>query len=295
MPRQHLLAERAEDVVGMVVQEADAVIRLRGERDDDVDPEEQEGADDGGPPRRPARVLRLLVHRDGRVPAPVDEDREQQPVRERAERLDVERVEPAPRRMDGAGRMPEVDAAERHDREHREDDDLRCEQEPLRLGRDLDADVADGAHQDDPDDARDAHPEPARRGLVGAEEEERVRARDLREARHHEHVRVEDPPAAEPAGRGTERARPPDEGRAAVGVGLVQVLEGVRDQQHRHECERHHDRRLEADARDRRDEAERGREAVRGRGRGDPDDDAGEEAERVGLEALVAHVGRGQG
>ena len=38
------LAERAEHVVRVVVQEADAVERQRGDRDEDVDPEQQERA-----------------------------------------------------------------------------------------------------------------------------------------------------------------------------------------------------------------------------------------------------------
>ena len=140
---EHVLAERAEHVVGVVVQEVDAVEGLRGERDDEVDREQQEGAHDRGAARRLGRVLGLLVDRDGGVPAPVDEDREQQPAAHRAERLDVERVEPAQRRVDAPGRMAGPDLDERDDREEDEDHDLRAEQPPLGARRGLDADVAD--------------------------------------------------------------------------------------------------------------------------------------------------------
>src|SRR3546814_3292211 len=58
---------------------------------------EHHGGDDGqrrGAAGRRARSLGFLVHRQGHVPSPEDEDRQRQPGRERAERIDLKRVEP---------------------------------------------------------------------------------------------------------------------------------------------------------------------------------------------------------
>ena len=188
------------------------------------------------------------------------------------------------------GRMSAPDLDERDDGEEDEDHDLRAEQPPLRARRGLDPDVADGAHQHDPDHPGDADPQRAARETRPAEEQEGVAPGDLGEARHHEDVGEDQAPAAEPAGDRPERPRAPGERRAAVRVGLVQVLEAQRDKQHRHEGQHHDDRRLEADPGHGRHRPERGCEAVRRRRRGDADHHARHEAERAGLQALVERL-----
>jgi hypothetical protein len=60
-----------------------------------VDRDDREHRDGRRATRRLLGVLRLLVHREGDVPPPEDEDRQRQARGERAERADGERVEPA--------------------------------------------------------------------------------------------------------------------------------------------------------------------------------------------------------
>ena len=74
--------ERAEDifVVGFVRQEADAVERLGAGRDDEVDEQQQDRGDDRRAARPLIGVLGLLVDAHGGVPAPIDEDSEQDSV-----------------------------------------------------------------------------------------------------------------------------------------------------------------------------------------------------------------------
>ena len=81
---------------------------------------------------------------------------------------------------------------------------------------------------------------------VGVEEQEHVLAGDLGEAGHDQDVGGEDAPAAEPAGLRPEGPGGPGEGRAAVGIGLVQLLVADRGEQHRDEREDDDDRRLDA-------------------------------------------------
>ena len=263
---------------------------LRGERDYHVDREQQEGAHHRRAARRLGRVLGLLVDRDGRVPAPVDEDRQQQAAAHRPERLDVERVEPAQRRVHAAGRMPGPDLDERDDGEEHEDHDLGAEQPPLRAGRGLDPDITDRAHQQDPDHAGDADPQLAVRQAGRAEQLEGVAAGDLGQACHHEHVREDQSPPAEPAGDRPERPRAPGKRRPAVRVGLVQILETERDKQHRHKREHHDDRRLEPDPDHRRDRTKRRRQTVGRRRRGDTDHHTRHEPQRTRLQALVERI-----
>src|ERR1700737_739636 len=75
-------------------------------------------------------------------------------------------------------RMARPDLGQRHDGEHREYHDLCGEQEPLGARRGLDSDVADRAHQDDPDHAGDPDPEPAAGGACRPEQLKRVAAGD---------------------------------------------------------------------------------------------------------------------
>ena len=63
-------------------------------------------------------------------------------------------------------------------------------------------------------------------GRVPAEQQERVRRRDLRERRHHDDVGEEDRPAVDPAEVRAQRRRHPRERRARSRVGLVQVAVG---------------------------------------------------------------------
>ena len=172
----------------------------------------------------------------------------------------------------------------RQDIQHGE---LDAEQDLLEVRRHLDADVADGGHQDDPDDAAQQHPAAGRvaADARGAEQQEHVLARDLGQAGHDQHVGRDDPPAARPAAPRPERAGGPGERGAAVRVGLVQLAVADRGQQHRDEGEHGHGRRLEPDRQD--DEDQRGRDAVRGRDRRRRDDGGRDQPESTGFEALI--------
>ena len=102
-----------------------------------------------------AEFSRLLVHGDAGVPAPVDEDPEQDAVGECAER-DRERVEPL--RSSGGSSLPAgclVHLDERDDGEDREDHHLRAQEEQLCPGGELDPAVTDPRHDRDPEDRGD--------------------------------------------------------------------------------------------------------------------------------------------
>ena len=114
---------------------------------------------------------------------------------------------------------------------------------------------------------------------------EGVLPRDEGEARHHEHVGDDDRPAGRPAALRAHRLADPGERRAAVRVGAVEVVVGRRDAEHREERDDHDRRRMQADAPDRGDHAERRRQRVARRRGGDADDDVGDVADRVLLEA----------
>ena len=79
-----LAAERVQHVVGVAGEEGRAVVGLRRSGDDDVDQEQDQGRDDRGLAGSSVAVARLLVDGDARVPAPVDEDAEQDTVDQRA-------------------------------------------------------------------------------------------------------------------------------------------------------------------------------------------------------------------
>ena len=70
-------------------EEVGALHRLRRERDDHEDRDEDERGEHAGEPGRRVRVLALLVDARGGVPAPVDEHREQQALGERADAAEV--------------------------------------------------------------------------------------------------------------------------------------------------------------------------------------------------------------
>ena len=187
------------------------------------------------------------------------------------------------------GRAARPHPDERDDGEHRQRGDLGAEQPALGARVDLDADDADQRHQPDPHDAQRGHEE--RRRVVDAEQQERVLAGDLREIGHDDDVGDDDRPAAHPAGEGTEGPRRPRERGAGIGVRLVEVLVGERDEQHRDERDDEHAGRVHADAADRDDHAEDGGEAVARGGRRHPDDDARRVSDGIALEPL----GRGLG
>ena len=109
---EEAVLDREEDVVGVrLVAEAGALfaetrVHHRGDGDSDVGDEQ----DDGGQQRRAAGdalgVLRLLVEREARVPAPVDEQREQDRLDERTPVAERERVEPRQSIGVGSGAVP---------------------------------------------------------------------------------------------------------------------------------------------------------------------------------------------
>ena len=285
---EHALTQRSEHVALIVDQGVDSSVGLGGGGDEQVDPDQDERRDDRRAARRGARVLGLLVDGDPGVPAPVDEDRQQDAAVQRAEARDVERVEPRERGLDRVLRVVHVNRDQGDDGEDHQRHELHAEQVPLGARRELDPAIADPGHDDDPGDPDDRHPE--RRGCGPAEQLEGVVAGDRGEARHHEHVGDDDRPAALPAEPRAHRPGHPGERRAAVRVGAVHVVVGRRDARHREERDEDHGRRLQPQTADRGDEAQRGREAVARRGRGDADDDVGDERDRVLLQALVLDV-----
>ena len=208
------------------------MVGLRRHRDEHVDAEQHDRGDDGRLARPLRGVGRLLVDADRRVPPPVDEDAEDQAGRERALR-DAERVEPLQRRVDRAGDVHRVDLPERHDREDRERQELHPEQAVLRARRGFDADVTDDRHADHPDDPDGHHCEP-RRGVL-PDQQPAVEPRDVGQVRHHDDVGGQHGPAGHPADPGAERLGGPGERRPAVRVGLVEVIERRRDEEHRDE------------------------------------------------------------
>ena len=83
----------------------------------------------------------------------------------------------------------------------------------------------------------------------------------------------------------------PHEGRAAVRVDFVQIVVRARYEQHRDEGHDDDGGRLHTHAGDHGHEPERGGQTVCGRGRGDTDDDAREQSDRLALEPLVRFRG----
>ena len=93
LDREHVA--RVVDVAQAVARGLDAGEGLHGEDHQRVGDQQDEGGEDRGQAGRPGLVLGLLVDRDGGVPAPVDEDHQDDAAGERAEAGDLERVEPA--------------------------------------------------------------------------------------------------------------------------------------------------------------------------------------------------------
>ena len=289
---QDLVAEYGEHVTLVVGidERGDAAEGEAGHGHQREDREQDDGRQDSGPPRGALGVAGLLVARDRAVPAPVDEDREQDAGGQGTEGGDLERVEPTQRRVHRAFRgVAGVDLDQGDDREQGEGHKFDGEQQELQPGRHLDAPVADIGQQDDPRAADQRRPERARRKAVGAEEQKRVLPGDLREVGHHDDVGDDDAPAAHPPGPRPEGPRRPGERGAAVGVDGVELPVGVRDTEHRHERQQHHRRRLQPHRGG--DEADRGGQAVARRGRGDPNHDTRQQPQSARLEALVLSEG----
>src|SRR3546814_2630205 len=77
----------------------------------------------------------LLVHRQGHVPSPEDEDRQRQPGRERAERIDLKRVEPRQADRRGIERRARSQLRQRDQAEQCQHHHLKTHQNVLdRLG-----------------------------------------------------------------------------------------------------------------------------------------------------------------
>ena len=127
----------------------------------------------------------------------------------------------------------------------------------------------------------------------GAEEEKAVLARDLGQAGHHQHIGNDDGPAAHPRCVGSESPCRPGECRTTVGVDLVELLVAQCGEQHRHEGEDHDHRGLQADGNHH--QSQGCGEAVGGSGRGDGDHNAGDHAQRTGLQPFAGRNPRGSG
>ena len=115
---------------------------------------------------------------------------------------------------------------------------------------------------------------------------EQVDRGDLGDVGQHDDRRDGQAPAADPADPRSERLGAPSERGAAVGGVLGQFLVCEGDQQHRDERQHEHRWRLVADRQH--DVAERGGQAVRGGDGRKADDDVADQADRAGLQSLVA-------
>jgi hypothetical protein len=273
---------------------ADARERDRRDRDQGVGHQQQHGRDDGGATGGLAGVVGLLVDGDGRVPAPVDEHRDERGGDD-GRQAQTRRREPREARLEVSGRgVAAVDLRQREQCEPDEREHLDAEQGVLEAGRDLDAAVADVGHHGDPDDPGHRAPERARREVVEAEEAVGVGACDLREVRHHDDVGDDDAPPAEPPRAGAEGPGGPGERRAAVGLRLVELGVGDRDEVHRDERHHHDQRGLHSDdavaVLDDDDVAQARRKAVGRRRGGDTHDDAAQQAERTALETFALRL-----
>ena len=271
----------------MVLQEGGARVCLGRRGHDHIDQHQQDRAHDCGTPWPVGAVLGFLVDADAAVPAPVDEHPEEDAVDQSGgAAVEGEGVEPVGLDVEAA-RIAEVNLGERDRREQAQCRDLGGEQEVLGASRELDADVADRGHHDDPDCGDDADVEKVGRSRVESEEQERVDPGDVGESRHDDDIGDDDRPAGEPAEPRPHRPGHPGEAGAAVRVGPVHVVVGGGDQQHRDEGDDHHGRRVEPHPVDRDHEPERCREAVSRRGRRHADHQVGHPAEGACLQALL--------
>ena len=290
---EHRATEVCEDVVLVPGKRLGAGEGLRRRRNHDVDQDQQDRAHDRGLAGAAGGVLGLLIDADPGVPAPVDEDPEQHAVDQSAAAAgETEGREPVQTDVQRLRRgSARVDLDQSHDREGGQRQHLHRQQDPLGGSRELDAHVTDPCHHGDPDSRHDAHRQQRVGSAVPLDQQERVLAGDVGEGGHDDDVRDHDRPAGEPAHLRPHRTRHPGEARAAVRVGAVHVVVGRGDEEHRDERDDHHRGRVHPHAVDGDDEAERRREAVGGRHRGDGDDEVRQVADRVRLQALAARLG----
>ena len=229
---EHVGRQRGEEVVAVEFFEPGLGEGHRGDGDDHIEADQQDGREDGGARRRAVRVLGFFVHRGAGIPAPIDEYRDQHGLGKIARAVDGERIEPVERDAGAVG-VARIDLLQRHRGEDEEDDDLGGEQHFLRMRGELDAEITDRGHGHDPGDADRGHRKYRR--LIDAEQMARIGAGNLGEARHDQNIGGENDPAAHPAAIRADGARRPGERGAAIGVGVVEMIIGDRDEQHRHE------------------------------------------------------------
>ena len=182
-----------------------------------------------------------------------------------------------------------MSGAARDQEDHREPqqgDDLEDDHHPLHHRRQLRPQHADGGHHGD-DDQRQDHV--GRDGVAQAVEAEHVvdvEGGYLGQRADHQDSGGAHGPAADPADPRAHRPRDPGERGPAVRIGAVHVVEGRGDQEHRHESGEQHRGRLDTDPDD--DDRQHRGQRVGRRRRGDPDDQAVPEADRVLLQAVLA-------
>jgi hypothetical protein len=173
---------------------------------------------------------------------------------------------------------PVADLDQRGDRQDDQHHQFDSQQRLLEVRGDLYAPVTDIGHHDDPEHADKQDPAAARvlPDALGVEQQEPVLPGDLGQARHDQDIGGDDPPAASPAGPRIERAGGPGERGAAVRVRLVQLAVADRGEQHRHERQYRHGRRLQRDRADH--EHQRRGDAVSRCDRGGRDDGGRDQA-----------------
>ena len=204
----------------------------------DVGHQQDDRRPDAGLARRGGGVLDLLGEVDRGLPAPVDEDAEQQPAGERGA-AGAERVEPGTARSRATGRGCLRDLEERDHREARSKktcarirtfwtcaDELGAEHAEPVIGR-ISATAASDGRPVVGQAVQSDRQQPEPHGHIGQ------RADD-------QHAGHGDRPAADPAEPRTHRPGDPGERRPAVLVDPVQVVERRGDQQHRDEGGQHH-------------------------------------------------------
>ncbi|MBG9887360.1 hypothetical protein ABE10_12725, partial [Bacillus toyonensis] len=223
---------------------SDAGEHDHGDGEQQVEEDNREHDDGRRTSRRLLRVLRLLVHREGQVPAPEDEDRQGEPCHRGGEGRDRERVEPVGverGRVEGVARGGPHD---RRDREDDEDDDLEADQPVLQLLGGAQVAVRDpgrGDHEREADghvDERVARElgDVAVAGDLTDEQEEEV-DRDAREVGEDEDRRRDEPPARHPSDPRAEGPGRPREGGPGVRHHAVELAVPEGDEQHRDETD----------------------------------------------------------
>ena len=267
--------------------------RLHGVGDQHVGAHQDQGGDDGRDARGLAGVLGLLADRQAGVPAPVDEDAQDD---RRGDRRVVQTARPQPGPVRLIAWAPAVPANTRTSAmmltmiSTPNWTAIRtfCIRSDTTMPRALTQRHGDDEERSEQHFGREVFGE-----VVEAEELEQVDRGDLGDVSQHDDRRHRQTPAADPADPRSERLGAPSERGAAVRGVLGELLIGERNQQHRDEREEEHRRRLVADGQHH--VAQRGRQAVCGRDRREADDDVADQAERSCLQALAADSRAGNG